>query len=99
MKLVVNDQLGDRLLDVLERCAKHLEDSNAQIEKLQKELDRCRLMSESEAMKYLKRDANTLHHYQKHGLGFYKKGKEVWYTKGDIDDWLAKGIVNRRNGG
>lgn len=54
-------------------------------------------MNEVEAVAYLNRDPATLRFYRKNGMPFIKKGRAVWYTKGDIDAWLATGKVVRRN--
>lgn len=39
---------------------------------------------------------NTLLNYRREGLDYFKKGKSVWYRRGDIDTWLGSGKVNRR---
>jgi hypothetical protein len=73
---------------VLKQC---LEDNKL----LRKQADAWQLLSEKQAMKYLSKSASGLQYYRSLGLPYYKKGKEIWYRKGDIDQWLQSGKVNR----
>ncbi|GAB2567567.1 hypothetical protein [Spirosoma areae] len=98
MTLVVDEKLGERLRVVLDKCEAHFAKSAEREIQMQAELERRRLLTEKEAMAYLGRDANPLLYYRRHGLNYYKKGGDAWYAKGDIDDWLASGKVNRRAG-
>ncbi|MVM36446.1 hypothetical protein GO730_00290 [Spirosoma sp. HMF3257] len=94
--LIVDEKLGHHITDLLDQCEEAIRLSAERDAQREKEFDRCLLMNETEVMEYLKRDGDTLRYYQKHGLRFYKMGRNVWYTKGDIDDWLKKGLVKRR---
>ncbi|GAB4023886.1 hypothetical protein GCM10028808_75240 [Spirosoma migulaei] len=60
-----------------------------------KQLEENSLLTEQEAQKYLGRDVDTLRYYRALGLDSFKKGKDRWYSKADIDAWLASGKVSR----
>lgn len=74
-----------------------LKEVKAQLELARKKpSDEDKLLNEAEACEYLRRDADTLAYYRNNGLESYKRGRDRWYKKGDIDRWLAEGKVNRR---
>ena len=64
---------------------------------LKRELASSQLMNVDEALQYLRiKDADMLNYYEKRGLPCYRKGKlGRWFLKKEIDEWLAKGKVNK----
>lgn len=97
MLVALESDLVDSLHATLKQVAELVIHINDQQKQLQAELDRKMLFTEVEAQAYLKRDAETLRHYRTLGLVSFKKGKDRWYLKGDIDDWLESGRVARHN--
>lgn len=93
----VDGQLFEEMVNLIKACTIELANSRAREARLQTELEANRLMNEADAQAYLKRDSGTLLYYRRLGLSYYKKGNDVWYTKADIDNWLASGYVNRQS--
>ncbi|RYF51105.1 MAG: DNA-binding protein, partial [Cytophagaceae bacterium] len=75
------------------------ETTNLQLaERYRKEAEASKMMKVSEACTYLGGiSPQTLNTYMKRGLPYYKKGQSVLYQKGDIDQWLSSGKVNRHS--
>lgn len=96
MTIQLDGELLETVVDTLAAATKELAQSRQREMMLAEAVENGKLLTESEAMAYLGRDANTLLYYRKNGLNYYKCGRDVWYTKGDINAWLASGKVNRR---
>lgn len=97
MLIAIDENIIDSLTYVLAQAKDELALLAEQKKRAEAQADRNRLFNEAEACAYLKRDADTLLYYRNHGLEHYKKGRDVWYKKGDIDDWLAAGKINRHS--
>ncbi|UFH55496.1 hypothetical protein [Spirosoma sp. KNUC1025] len=96
--IVIDESIVYDLIQTLNDCRKELAKAADEKERLRKELDRNRLLTEAEAQEYLRRDYHTLVYYRKMlGLSSFKIGKDRWYVKGQIDDWLASGKVSRHS--
>lgn len=94
--LQVSVDFVEQVTYALTRSSEALERALKREAMLKAEAERNKLLSLSEAKDYLKVCDETLMHYRVLGLVHYKKGKGVWFRKGDIDDWLAEGMISRR---
>ncbi|WP_420151806.1 hypothetical protein [Spirosoma sp.] len=92
LNMSIVEALNDTLRTATEELAKLREERN----QLKKEVERNKLLTEKQAQEYLQRDHDSLRYYRTLGLQSFKIGKDRWYIKGHIDDWLESGRVNRR---
>ncbi|WP_461090971.1 hypothetical protein [Spirosoma gilvum] len=83
-------------MTTLSEATKQLQKAEEREKQLRIEADRGKLLTEQQTQEYLQRDAETLRYYRTLGLDSIKIGKDRWYIKGIIDDWLDSGKVNRR---
>ena len=95
MNITLDGNLLENIMRMLDTATQRLAESEAREDRLLKELDRSKLLNEQEAKEYLRRDAETLRYYRNLGLDSIKIGKDRWYIKGVIDDWLASGQISR----
>lgn len=95
--IAIDSELIADLKAVLQAATSELAKASEREKQLRLEADRGKLLNEQQAHEYLSRDADTLLYYRKNGLLYFKCGRDVWYKKGFIDDWLESGKVNRRN--
>ncbi|GAB3948421.1 hypothetical protein GCM10028805_22770 [Spirosoma harenae] len=95
MYIAIDEALIADLTSALSEAAKEIALSRKREETLRLELERNKLLTEKQAQEYLQRDAETLRYYRTLGLSSIKIGKDRWYVKGVVDDWLESGKVNR----
>jgi len=97
MNIVIDSTIIERYVSTLDRYDTLLKSAVARIEELKKETDADRMLTAEQARAYLGGvSEDTMLYYRKHGLDYYKKGRDgIWYRKGDIDAWLQTGRVNR----
>lgn len=91
MNVIMQGETLDQIMDTLTACTSEL----AKTRQLLQQANESRLLNEAEACAYLKRDPDTLRYYRTLGLDSFKKGKDRWYLKADVDQWLASGKVTR----
>ncbi|MVM36529.1 hypothetical protein GO730_00715 [Spirosoma sp. HMF3257] len=95
--IAIDSELINDLKAILQAATRELIKAGEREKQLRIEADRNKLLTEKQAQEYLQRDADTLLYYRKNGMPYFKYGRDVWYKKGLIDDWLESGKVNRRN--
>jgi DNA-binding Xre family transcriptional regulator len=97
MNIVVDESIINRLEEKLAEYDAALSKALNRLERLEQERADNELLTTRQACKMLSCSPETLLYYRTKKLNYYKKGREgVWYRKGDIMDWLAKGYVNRQ---
>lgn len=94
MNYIIEGSLLGNLLDTLSEATKQLKIAEEREQRLRIEADRGRLLSEKQIEDYLDRCSETIRYYRTLGLPSMKIGKDRWYIKGVVDDWLASGSVN-----
>lgn len=96
MQIVIDQAVVEGYKDALTESLTLLSEAYRQRDALAKQAESDQLLTMETARAYLGGiSEDTLLYYRRLGLDFIKKGKAVWYRKGDIDDWLATGKVNR----
>jgi hypothetical protein len=48
------------------------------------------LLSRKDAAIYIRKSERWMHRAKEHGIPFYKIGKSVFFTKADLDSFIAK---------
>ncbi|WP_080055661.1 helix-turn-helix domain-containing protein [Spirosoma aerolatum] len=95
MNIVIDHEIVEGYKNALLKAVDAFQKAQEKITALTKELDESQLMTTKEAQDYLKCSYDSLLYYRRFGLTPYKKGKDVWYTKAIINEWLSTGRVNR----
>ncbi|GAB3550302.1 hypothetical protein [Spirosoma fluminis] len=95
--IALDANLVESLQRTLQLASEQLADLAQRETKALQEAERNQLLNEVDACAYLKRDSDTLLYYRKRGLPYYKRGNDVWYRKGEIDDWLIAAKVHRHS--
>lgn len=98
MLIAVEKELVEGLTLALEAHVQASGEVTKVIKGLAQRADENELLTPAQACIYLGGiHENTLLNYRNEGgLDYYKKGRSVFFRRGDIDQWLASGKVKRQ---